>query len=95
VRRYDVPQKHAVPFLIDLYDNPEETVQEADGESSIETRAWVAHAIFGELAESQQTFKQDRPVPRGATDPYVPPSAKAHAPDPLKPDSAAAIDGQV
>lgn len=71
-RKYDVPQKLAVPRLIDLYDNPQETIDETIGESSIETRGWVAHAMFGELAKFKATFAKDPPVPMGSSDPYTP-----------------------
>ena len=61
------------PRLIDLYDNPQERIEETLGESAIVTRGWVAHAMFAELAKFQATLKQDPPVPMGTTDPYVPP----------------------
>ena len=73
-RKYDVPQTLALPRLIDLYDNPQERIEETIGESSIEARGWVLHAMFAELGKFQATFKQDPPVPMGASDPYVPPA---------------------
>ena len=80
VRKYDVPQKLALPRLIDLYDNPQETVEETIGESSIETRGWVLHTMLAELAKFQATTKKDPPVPMGASDPYVPPAAAPNPP---------------
>ncbi|MGH7177837.1 MAG: arylsulfatase [Tepidisphaeraceae bacterium] len=77
VRKYDVPQHLALPRLIDLYDNPQETVEETIGESSIETRGWVLHAMFAQLAKFQATLAKDPPVPMGSSDPYVPPTAGA------------------
>ena len=71
-RKYDPPQKLSIPRLIDLYDNPQERPEEAQGESSIETRGWVAHAMFGELGKFKATFVKDPPVPMGSTDPYIP-----------------------
>ena len=71
-RKYDVPQKLALPRLIDLYDNPQERVEETIGESSIETRGWVLHTMFAELAKFQATLKKEPPVPIGASDPYTP-----------------------
>ena len=91
-RKYDVPQKLAIPRMIDLYDNPQETVEETAGESSMETRGWVVHTIFGELARFQQTFKKDPPVPMGAADPYAPPVARAPDADPVKLGTALAVD---
>jgi arylsulfatase len=79
-RKYDAPQRLAIPRLIDLYDNPQERIEETIGESSIETRGWVLHTIFAELAKFKATFKQDPPVPMGASDPYVP--ASEHEPGP-------------
>jgi arylsulfatase len=79
-RKYDVPQKLAIPRLIDLYDNPQERIEESQGESSIETRGWVAHAMFGELGKFMATLAKDPPVPMGATDPYVPPAKGAMIP---------------
>ena len=76
-RKYDVPQRLAIPRLIDLYDNPQERIEETIGESSIETRGWVLHAMFAELAKFQATFKKDPAVPMGSSDPYVPPTAGA------------------
>ena len=75
-RKYDVPQKLALPRLIDLYDNPQERIEETIGESSIETRAWVLHAIFAELAKFQASMKLDPAVPMGSSDPYAPPPRK-------------------
>ncbi|MGH7198846.1 MAG: arylsulfatase [Candidatus Omnitrophota bacterium] len=72
-RKYDVPQKLALPRLIDLYDNPQERIEETIGESSIETRGWVLHAMFAQLAKFQATLKEDPPVPMGTSDPYRPP----------------------
>ncbi len=72
-RKYDVPQKLAIPRLIDLYDNPQERIEETLGESSIETRGWIAHAMFAEMAKFQATLKKDPPVPMGTSDPYLPP----------------------
>lgn len=73
-RKYDVPQKLAMPRLIDLYDNPQERIEEtATEESSIETRGWVLHGMFAEMAKFQATLAQDPPVPPGAADPYLPP----------------------
>jgi arylsulfatase A-like enzyme len=74
-RKYEVPQKLAIPRLIDLYDNPQERIEETIGESSIETRGWVLHAMFAQLAQFQATFAKDPPVPMGALDPYTPPTA--------------------
>ncbi len=76
-RKYDVPQKLAIPRLIDLYDNPQERIEETIGESSIETRGWVLHSIFAELAKFQASFKKDPAVPMGSSDPYVPSAAGA------------------
>ena len=81
-RKYDVPQTLAIPRLIDLYDNPQERIEETQGESSIETRGWVMHAMFAELGKFQASFKRDPPVPMGALDPYLPPTTDAPgAPD--------------
>lgn len=71
-RKYDVPQKLAIPRLIELYDNPQERIEETIGESSIETRGWVMHAMFKQLATVQDSLKKFPPVPMGATDPYKP-----------------------
>jgi len=71
-RKYDVPQKLALPRLIDLYDNPQERIEETIGESSIETKGWVLHAMFALLAKFKATFATDPPVPMGSTDPYLP-----------------------
>jgi arylsulfatase len=79
-RKYDVPQKLAIPRLIDLYDNPQERIEETIGESSIETRGWVLHAIFGQIAKFQVSMVKDPPVPMGASDPYVPPTASPSEP---------------
>ena len=75
-RKYDVPQKLALPRLVDLYDNPQERIEETIGESSIEARGWIAHAMLGQMAKFQATFKKDPPVPMGASDPYEPASEK-------------------
>ena len=80
VRKYDVPEKLALPRLIDLYDNPQETVEETVGESSIETRGWVLHAMFAQMAKFQATFAADPAVPMGSTDPYVPSTKGAGTP---------------
>ena len=79
-RMHDVPQKLAVPRLIDLYDNPQETIQETVGESSIVTRGWVLHAIFAQLAKLKATVAKDPLIPVGTVDPYVPPAASASGP---------------
>jgi arylsulfatase len=73
-RMHDAPQKLNVPRLIDLYDNPQETVQETIGESSAVTRGWVVHAIFENLARLKATVVSDPLVPMGSLDPYVPPA---------------------
>ena len=88
-RKYDVPQKLAIPRLIDLYDNPQERIEETIGESSIETRGWVAHAIFGQLAKFQASMVKDPPVPMGASDPYVPPTVPPSSPPVALPDPQA------
>ncbi|MGH8614196.1 MAG: arylsulfatase [Gammaproteobacteria bacterium] len=75
-RKYDVPQKLAIPRLIDLYDNPQERIEETIGESSIETRGWVLHAMFAQLAKFKATFAQDPLVPMGTSDPYTPGAGK-------------------
>jgi hypothetical protein len=77
---YDVPQKLAVPRLIDLYDNPQETIEETVGESSIVTRGWVLHAIFAQLAKLKATVAKDPLIPVGTPDPYVPPAASGSSP---------------
>lgn len=74
-RMYDVPERLAVPRLIDLYDNPQETIQETIGQSSVVTRAWVLHAIFAELAKLKATVAGDPLIPMGTPDPYLPPAA--------------------
>ena len=74
---YDAPQTLVVPRLVDLYDNPQENVQETIGESAAVLRGWVAHAMFGELAKFKATLAKDPPVPMGTLDPYVPPTAGA------------------
>ena len=74
-RKYDVPQKLSLPRLIDLYDNPQERIEETIGESTIEARGWVAHAIFAELAKLKATIAKDPLIPMGTLDPYVPPTA--------------------
>ena len=71
-RMYDPPQKLAVPRLINLYDNPQERIEETLGESSPVTRAWVTHGMFGELAKFKATFAKDPPVPMGSSNPYEP-----------------------
>ena len=75
-RMYDVPQKLAVPRLIDLYDNPQERIEETIGESAAVTRGWVVHAMFQQLAKFQETLKTHPPVPMGTNDPYQPPAAR-------------------
>ncbi len=77
VRMHDVPQKLAVPRLIDLYDNPQENIEETIGESSVVTRAWVLHAMFAELGKLKATLAKDPLIPMGTPDPYVPPNAGA------------------
>jgi arylsulfatase A-like enzyme len=76
-RKYDVPQKLAIPRLIDLYDNPQERIEETIGESSIETRGWVLHAIFAEISKLKATLAKDPLIPPGTADPYVPPVSGA------------------
>lgn len=71
-RLYDPPQKLAVPRLIDLYSNPQETIQETIGESSLLTRAWVLHAMLREFARLKATVAKDPLIPMGTPDPYVP-----------------------
>ncbi len=71
-RQYDVPQKLAVPRLIDLYKNPQERTEETIGESAAVTRAWVAHAMFKQLASVQESLKKFPPISMGTADPYVP-----------------------
>ncbi len=73
-RLYDPPQKLAVPRLIDLYSNPQETIQETIGESSLLTRAWVLHAMIREFARLKATVAKDPLIPIGTLDPYVPPT---------------------
>lgn len=73
-RLYNPPQKLAVPRLIDLYSNPQETIQETIGESSLLTRAWVLHAMIGEFARLKATVAKDPLIPMGTLDPYVPPT---------------------
>jgi arylsulfatase len=73
VRMHDAPQKLAVPRLINLYDNPQETVEETIGESSVVTRGWVMHAMFAEIAKLRATLAKDPLIPMGTLDPYVPP----------------------
>ncbi|MGH7382496.1 MAG: arylsulfatase, partial [Candidatus Methylomirabilales bacterium] len=75
-RKYDPPQKLAIPRLIDLYVNPQERIEETIGESSIEGRGWIAHAMFGELAKFMASLKKDPPVPMGTSDPYAPGAGK-------------------
>jgi arylsulfatase A-like enzyme len=74
-RMHDVPQKLAVPRLIDLYANPQETIQETIGESSVVTRGWVLHAMFAQLAKLKATVAKDPLIPMGSPDPYVQPTA--------------------
>ena len=45
--RVRLPHKLPVPRLINLYDNPQERVEEPTGESAVVTHGWVAHAMFG------------------------------------------------
>ncbi len=71
-RMNDPPQKLAVPRLIDLYDNPQERIEETLGESALVTRGWVSHAMFAQLREFMATFEKDPAVPMGSTDPYMP-----------------------
>jgi arylsulfatase len=73
-RLYDPPQKLAVPRLIDLYSNPQETIQETIGESSLLTRAWVLHAMIREFARLKASTAEDPLIPIGTLDPYVPPT---------------------
>ncbi|MGH8694037.1 MAG: arylsulfatase, partial [Burkholderiales bacterium] len=73
-RMYDPPQKLVVPRLINLYDNPQERIEETIGETAIVTRGWVLHAMFAEMAKFQASLKKDPPVPMGTSDPYVPPT---------------------
>jgi arylsulfatase A-like enzyme len=80
VRMHDVPQKLAVPRLIDLYSNPQETVEETIGKSSVVTRAWVLHAIFAQLYKLKATLAKDPLIPLGTPDPYIPPKAGAPSP---------------
>ena len=75
-RMYDIPQRLAVPRLIDLYDNPQERPEETVGETAAVTRGWVLHAMFAQLAKFQQTLKEYPPIPMGTSDPYVPPTAR-------------------
>jgi hypothetical protein len=71
-RMYDPPQKLAVPRLIDLYDNPQERIEETVGESAAVTRAWVLHAMFAQLAKFQESLTKYPPIPMGTSDPYTP-----------------------
>ncbi|MGH6643921.1 MAG: sulfatase-like hydrolase/transferase, partial [Bradyrhizobium sp.] len=71
-RMFDPPQTLLVPRLIDLYDNPQERIEETTGESTLITHGWVAHAMFGELARFQASLKKYPPVAMGAADPYTP-----------------------
>jgi arylsulfatase A-like enzyme len=73
-RMHGVPQKLAIPRLIDLYANPQETIEETIGQSSVVTRAWVLHAIFAELYKLKATLAKDPLIPVGTLDPYVPPA---------------------
>ena len=70
-----MPQKLSIPRLIDLYANPQETVEETVAQSSIVTRAWVLHAIFAELYKLKATLAKDPLIPVGTLDPYVPAAA--------------------
>ena len=76
VRKYDPPQKLAIPRLIDLYDNPQETPDETIGESTIEKQGWVLHNMFGRLGQFNDSMKKYPPVPVGTSDPYQPPAAR-------------------
>ena len=75
-RMYDVPQKLAVPRLIDLYDNPQERWEETLGETAAVTRGWVLHAMFAELAKLQDSLKKYPPIPMGTSNPYQPPTVR-------------------
>ncbi|MGH7799517.1 MAG: arylsulfatase [Thermodesulfobacteriota bacterium] len=76
-RMYDPPQKLAVPRLIDLYDNPQERIEEtASEESAAVTRGWVLHAMFAQLAKFQESLKKYPPIPMGTSDPYTPGAGK-------------------
>ena len=75
-RMYDVPQKLAVPRLIDLYDNPQERWEETLGETAAVTRGWVLHAMFAELAKLQGSLKKYPPIPMGTSNPYQPPTVR-------------------
>ena len=75
-REYNSPHKLAVPRLINLYDNPQERVEETTGESAVVTHGWIAHAMFGELARFQASLKKYPPVPLGASDSYQPPAVQ-------------------
>ena len=75
-REFDPPQKLAVPRLIDLYDNPQERIEETTGESAIVTHGWIAHAMFAQLTSFQESLKKYPPIPPGTPDPYTPPVAK-------------------
>ncbi len=72
----DVPQKLPIPRLINLYDNPQERIEETIGKSAVVTRGWVAHAMLAEIAKFQASLKKDPPVPMGTSDPYTPPIAR-------------------
>ena len=72
-RMNDAPQKLSVPRLINLYDNPQERIEETVGESAVVTHGWILHATFGQLAIFQESLKKYPPVPMGAADPYTPP----------------------
>lgn len=74
VRMYDPPQKLAVPRLIDLYDNPQETIQETRGESAVVTRAWVMQAVMAELGKLKATVAKDPLITMGTPDPYLRPT---------------------
>jgi arylsulfatase A-like enzyme len=74
-RMYGVPQKLAIPRLIDLYKNPQETIEETTGETALVTRGWVMHAIFAELYKLKASLAKDPLIPPGTPDPYVLPRA--------------------
>jgi arylsulfatase len=72
-RMWDPPQKLAVPRLIDLYDNPQERIEETSAESAIVTHGWISHAMFAELTKFQESLKKYPPIQPGTSDPYTPP----------------------
>lgn len=90
--RREIDAERAIPRLIDLHGNPQETVEESLGESSLETRRLVVLAIYGELVKLCQTFKTDPPVPMGMADPHMLRTSKAPIADAAKLDATAAID---